>query len=79
MFHRQIHATRGVRPIKEVGKPKAGGRGDVSPTPVEAPVNFKRSHERQTERIDFARDQRRQANEFAQDVWQMVRAGSNAR
>jgi hypothetical protein len=38
-------------------------------------MNFKRSHERQTERIDFARDQRRQANQFAQDVWQMVRAG----
>jgi very-short-patch-repair endonuclease len=38
-------------------------------------MNFKRSHERQTERIDFARDQRQQANEFAQDVWQMVRAG----
>jgi hypothetical protein len=38
-------------------------------------MNFKRSHERQSERFEFARDQRRQVNEFAQDVWQLFRAG----
>jgi very-short-patch-repair endonuclease len=38
-------------------------------------MNFKRSKERRDERIEFAREQRRQANEFAQDVWQIVRAG----
>jgi very-short-patch-repair endonuclease len=29
---------------------------------------------RHPERIEFAREQRRQANEFVQDVWQMLRA-----
>ena len=29
---------------------------------------------RHSERIEFARDQRMQANEFAMDVWQMLRA-----
>ena len=30
---------------------------------------------RDPERIEFARDQRKQANEFARDVWQLLRAG----
>lgn len=30
---------------------------------------------RDPERIAFARDQRKRANEFAQDVWQLLRAG----
>jgi hypothetical protein len=38
-------------------------------------MNFKHSRERQIERIDFARVQHRQANEFAPEVRQMVRAG----
>ena len=33
----------------------------------------KRSPSRQKERIAFARDQRKKQNEFADDVWQMVR------
>ncbi|WP_182867234.1 endonuclease domain-containing protein [Rhodopirellula sp. JC639] len=36
-------------------------------------MTIQRSPQRQPERIQFARDQRRQANEFAQDVWQMLR------
>lgn len=35
---------------------------------------FTRSPERQTERIEFARSQRKEANEFAQIVWQLVRS-----
>lgn len=38
-------------------------------------MSIKRSRERQPERIEFARSQRKQANEFSLDVWQMVRAG----
>ncbi len=38
-------------------------------------MSIKRSRERQPERIDFARQQRTQANEFSHDVWQMVRGG----
>ena len=38
-------------------------------------MSIKRGRERQPERIEFARSQRRQANEFSQTVWQMVRAG----
>ncbi|MCD0462129.1 endonuclease domain-containing protein [Roseiconus lacunae] len=37
-------------------------------------MTFRHSPERQLERIQFAHDQRRQANEFAQDVWQMLRS-----
>jgi very-short-patch-repair endonuclease len=39
--------------------------------------NIRRSEKRSArhpERIEFARDQRKQANEFARDLWQMVRA-----
>ncbi|MCC9655570.1 endonuclease domain-containing protein [Rhodopirellula halodulae] len=36
---------------------------------------MRRNPERQAERIEFAREQRHQANEFSVDVWQMVRAG----
>ncbi|TWT68204.1 endonuclease domain-containing protein [Crateriforma conspicua] len=36
-------------------------------------MTIQHSPQRQPERIQFARDQRRQANEFAQDVWQMLR------
>ena len=38
-------------------------------------MSIKRSGERQPDRIEFAREQRKQANEFSHDVWQMVRAG----
>ena len=38
-------------------------------------MSIKRSHERQPDRIEYAREQRKQANEFSHDVWQMVRAG----
>ena len=38
-------------------------------------MSIKRSRERQPDRIEFARDQRKQANEFSCAVWQMVRAG----
>lgn len=38
-------------------------------------LTVKRSRERQPDRIGFARDQRKHANEFSHDVWQMVRAG----
>ena len=34
-----------------------------------------RVSKRDPERTDFARSQRKQANEFSHDVWQMVRAG----
>ena len=37
-------------------------------------MTIKRSRERQPERIQFARDQRQTVNEFAADVWQMVRS-----
>ena len=33
-----------------------------------------RDSSRLPERVEFARDQRKQANEFARDVWQMLRA-----
>ena len=36
---------------------------------------IKRKPTRSPERIAFAREQRKQANEFSHDVWQMVRAG----
>jgi very-short-patch-repair endonuclease len=36
-------------------------------------MTIQHSPQRQPERIQFARDQRRRANEFAQDVWQMLR------
>ena len=38
-------------------------------------MSTKRSRERQPERIEFARQQRHEANEFSQDVWQMLRSG----
>ena len=38
-------------------------------------MSIKRSRERQLDRIEFARSQRKQANEFSHDVWQMIRAG----
>ncbi len=37
-------------------------------------MTIKRSRNRQPERIEFARGQRQSVNEFATDVWQMVRA-----
>ncbi len=36
-------------------------------------MTIKHSEEREPERIEFARNQRQTANEFAQDVWQLVR------
>ena len=33
-----------------------------------------RDSSRHPQRVEFARDQRKQANEFARDVWQMLRA-----
>ena len=38
-------------------------------------MSIKRSRERDPDRIEFARSQRKQANEFSHDVWQMIRAG----
>ncbi len=38
-------------------------------------MSIRRSRERQPDRIEFAREQRKQANEFSHDVWQMLRAG----
>ena len=38
-------------------------------------MSIKRSRERQPDRIEFARSQRKQANDFSHYVWQMVRAG----
>jgi very-short-patch-repair endonuclease len=37
-------------------------------------MTIKHNSERDPERIEFARDQRKQSNEFAQEVWQLVRA-----
>lgn len=37
---------------------------------------IKRSRQRQTERIQFARQQRAGANEFADDLWQILRGRS---
>ena len=34
----------------------------------------RKSQTRHSERVAFARDQRKHANEFARDVWQLVRA-----
>lgn len=39
-------------------------------------MTIRRRRTRDPERIAFARDQRKQANEFAQDVWQMLRSSS---
>ncbi len=59
-----------------------GYRDVISPRPAsgrgaggEGFMNIRRSQERSQERIAFARSQRKQANEFSLDVWQMVRAG----
>ena len=38
-------------------------------------MTFKRKPTREPERIAFVRDQRQQSNEFAHDVWQIVRGG----
>ena len=38
-------------------------------------MTFQRKPTREPERIEFVREQRKQSNEFVDDVWQMVRGG----